>query len=225
MKKLLLSLCCVACLSACAISTGVPYEVTSTPPGARIYVNGVSMGAAPVRIELACDKLWVCPADAPCSWVFSDHADEVTAYPPEDNSDVLQTKRIIACRLKAAAGKIEFDLASAKKAARAIAKDGAGMEDVNRGYKYLTQGQYAEAESYFHNALHADPRNPYALLDLGVVYQNTGHIDKAREMYRKVIDTGAQDIPKLINKKDIMGKSLSEIARDNLSALPADEKE
>jgi PEGA domain len=123
MKKLLFWLCSVACLSACAVSTRVPYQVTSTPPGAQIYVDGVSMGAAPVPIELACDKLWVCPADAPCRWEFSDDASEVTAYYPGDNSDLSQTKRVIACRPKAPAGQIYFDFGSEKKVSKKIVKE------------------------------------------------------------------------------------------------------
>ncbi len=123
MKKMLFWLCFGACLSACAVSARVPYQVTSTPPGAQIYVNGVSMGAAPVQIELACDKLWVCPDKAPCGWEFSDHASEVTAYSAGDNSDLSQTKRVIACRLKAPAGQISFDFGSGKKVDKEIVEE------------------------------------------------------------------------------------------------------
>ncbi len=110
MKKLLFGLCSVACLSACAISTPVPYQVNSTPPGAHIYVNGVSMGSAPVQVELACDKRWVCPADATCRWELEDYVYEVTAYPAEDNPGPSQTKHVNVCQLKAPAGQIDFDL-------------------------------------------------------------------------------------------------------------------
>jgi len=111
MKKLLFGLCSVACLSACAISTPVPYQVNSTPPGAQIYVNGVSMGIAPIQIELACDKRWVCPAEASCRWEFNDYVYEVTAHPTEDNHGLPQTKRVNnVCQQKALAGQIDFDL-------------------------------------------------------------------------------------------------------------------
>jgi len=109
MKKLLFVLCSVACLSACATSTKMPYQVNSTPPGAQIYVNGVSMGIAPIQIELACDKLWLCPASAPCHWEFDDYVYEVTAH-PTDNDGLSQTERVNVCQLKAQAGQIDFDL-------------------------------------------------------------------------------------------------------------------
>ena len=110
MKKLLFGLCSAAYLSACAISSPVPYQVNSTPPGAQIYVNGVSMGIAPIQIELACDKHWFCRAESKtCGWEFDDYVYEVTAN-PTDNPGLPQTKRVNACQLKAPAGQIDFDL-------------------------------------------------------------------------------------------------------------------
>lgn len=122
MKKLLFWLCSVACLSACAISARVPYQVNSTPPGAQLYVNGVSMGIAPIQIELACDKLWVCPASATCHWEFDDYAYEVTAYTTKDNPGLSQTKHINPCQPEARAGQIYFDLGSEPKEEK-IVKD------------------------------------------------------------------------------------------------------
>jgi len=110
MKKLLFGLCTVACLSACAFSKMVPYQVNSNPPGAQIDVNGVSMGIAPIRIELACDKRWLCPAGTRCHWELVDYMYEVTAHPTDDNPGLSQTERVNVCELKAAAGKISFDL-------------------------------------------------------------------------------------------------------------------
>lgn len=120
MKKLLfllLLLCLVSWLSACAYSTRVPYQVDSTPSGARIYVNGVSMGIAPVQIELACDKFWRCPANGPCSWEFSGYEYKVTAHPAEDNTDLSQTKRVDPCQLKASR-QIHFDVGSGEVVSR-----------------------------------------------------------------------------------------------------------
>ena len=110
MKKLLFGLCSVTYLSACAMNSRVPYQVNSTPPGAQIYVNHVSMGIAPIQIELACDKIWRCRGAAPCGWDLDDYVYEVTAYPTEDNSGPSQTKRVSACQLKDPSGYIYFDL-------------------------------------------------------------------------------------------------------------------
>ncbi len=110
MKKLLFGLCFVACLSACATSSMVQYQVNSTPPGAHIYVNNVLMGIAPIQVELQCDKQWACPAGDSCHWEsHHDDVDEVTAFPANDNLGPSQTKRVSACDLKAQLGYIDFN--------------------------------------------------------------------------------------------------------------------
>ncbi len=109
MKQLLFGLCSVAFLSACAMSSIVPYQVSSTPPGAKIYLNHALIGTAPVQIELTCYKHWACPAGASCSWEFHDDVDEVTAYPAEDKSGPSQTKHVNSCQEKEQPGYINFD--------------------------------------------------------------------------------------------------------------------
>jgi hypothetical protein len=109
MKKLF-GLCSVAFFSACAMSSMVPYQVNSIPPGAQIYVDHIPMGIAPIQIELQCDKSWRCRAGAPCGWEFNDEVYEVTAYPTKDNLGPSQTEHVNACQLKDSAGYIHFDL-------------------------------------------------------------------------------------------------------------------
>lgn len=110
MNKLLFWFCCLACLSACAFSTRMPYQVNSTPAGAQIYVNGVSMGIAPLQIELRCDKRWYCSAaNSHCRWLPSDYAYEVTAI--KENPELSQTKHVNPCRLKDPR-QIHFELGS-----------------------------------------------------------------------------------------------------------------
>ncbi len=109
MKKLLFGLCSIACLSACATSLMVPYQVNSNPPGAQIYVNRVLMGITPIQLNLQCDRYWMCPAKGPCHWEFHEHdVDEVTAYPADDKLPC-QTKSINVCQSKAQPGHIDFD--------------------------------------------------------------------------------------------------------------------
>jgi hypothetical protein len=67
------------------------------------------MGITPIQIELACDRRWVCAANAPCGWEFDDVLDEVTAYPTEDNSGPSQTIRVNACQPKDPSASINFD--------------------------------------------------------------------------------------------------------------------
>jgi general secretion pathway protein D len=64
-----------------------------------------------------------------------------------------------------------------------------------------------------------NPENPYALLNLGVVYQNTGRVDKAKLMYQKVIDMDSQLTAKSSTDSKFEGKSLAEIAKINIQSL------
>ena len=46
---------------------------------------------------------------------------------------------------------------------------------------------YQSAEKYLAEALALNPENPYALLNKGVVYENTDRKPQAIAMYQKVI--------------------------------------
>ena len=51
------------------------------------------------------------------------------------------------------------------------------------GYDHLLRQQWAQAEADFQQVLQRDANNPYALLNLGVVYQQTEREDEARDRY------------------------------------------
>jgi tetratricopeptide (TPR) repeat protein len=90
---------------------------------------------------------------------------------------------------------------------------------LQEGYEMMTQGNYIKAEEYFTKVLDINPNNPYALLNLGVVYQNTNRMEQAKAMYNKVIALGATDMPHEVTQATAKGKSLVQIAKDNLSTL------
>ena len=93
------------------------------------------------------------------------------------------------------------------------------MTLANEGYKELMRNNYEQAEAFFELALSVNPENPYALLNLGVVYQNTGRFDKAKLMYQKVIDLNSQLTAKRSTDSKFEGKSLAEIAKINIRSL------
>lgn len=90
---------------------------------------------------------------------------------------------------------------------------------LQEGYAMMTQGNYIKAEEYFTKVLDINPNNPYALLNLGVVYQNTDRIEQAKAMYNKVIALGVTETPHEVTQATAEGKSLVQIAKDNLSTL------
>ena len=82
-----------------------------------------------------------------------------------------------------------------------------------QGFQKLSVHNYQEAERLLDEALSLNPYNSHALLNMGVVYQNTGRIEKAREMYEKAIILALED-------KDT---SLVDSARENLAILEKQE--
>jgi hypothetical protein len=99
------------------------------------------------------------------------------------------------------------------------------MELSNRGFQEISRGDFKQAEVDLQTALALNPDNPYALLNLGVVYQENGRLDKAREKYEKLIALKPDAIAEESNTASLSGKSLVEIARANLKLLEAREEE
>ncbi len=93
------------------------------------------------------------------------------------------------------------------------------MTYSNLGFEELSKKNYGAAEEYLSKALEYNPDNPYAILNMGVVYQNTGRPDKAREMYQKVIEMNTKANAEKSNKDWAVGKELSDIAKKNLATL------
>ena len=93
------------------------------------------------------------------------------------------------------------------------------MAYSDRGFEELSKHSYQKAEEYLEKALEINPNNPYAILNMGVVYQNTGRPEKAREMYNKVIEMDSKAAASRSNKDWAVGKELADIARKNLQTL------
>jgi cell division septation protein DedD len=74
----------------------------------------------------------------------------------------------------------------------------------NQGYEELTKANYDQAEKYFSEALYN---------------QETGHPERARQMYEKVIALGPSDKEKQATYDSEEGKPLVDIATDNLELL------
>ena len=91
----------------------------------------------------------------------------------------------------------------------------------NKGYEALSDANYADAEKYLSEALYQNPDNPYALLNLGQVYQEMGYNERARQMYEKVIALDPPDSARQAVSGSGEKKPLVEIAREKLELLEA----
>ncbi|MGE3277327.1 MAG: hypothetical protein AB7O67_19605 [Vicinamibacterales bacterium] len=97
------------------------------------------------------------------------------------------------------------------------------MSHIQKGFDAFTDLDYVTAEKEFSEALEDDPDNPYAQLNLGAVFQNTGRPLLAIPLYQKVLVTGKDVRPtkKANAEDDEENPTLAELAQQNLDKLKA----
>jgi TolA-binding protein len=101
------------------------------------------------------------------------------------------------------------------------AMDGpAGQLAYHRGFEAISAGDWLKAQQYMLQAKQAFPKDPYVLLNLGVIAQNLGKVDEARGYYQQVIDMAPGVIPVQVSDPQAAGKSLADLAQDDMATLP-----
>ena len=90
---------------------------------------------------------------------------------------------------------------------------------ADEAFDLILKEDYEQAEATLEVARSINPDNPYVLLNLGVVYQNTGRIEKAREMYVRIILLNPQEVAGGSNVKDAQGQKMVDLAKQNLENL------
>lgn len=95
---------------------------------------------------------------------------------------------------------------------------------ADEGYLEMSKGNYERAEAILNVALSINSRNPYALLNLGVLYQNTGRVEEARKLYLKLIELNPDTVAVQSTTEKYEGKKLVHIAQENLSSLDVSQK-
>ena len=93
------------------------------------------------------------------------------------------------------------------------------MRLADLGYQFLETKEYDKAKQYFEQALEINPDNPYALLNMGVVYEAQGNRDEAIKMYEKVITLNPEARAFESTDSEKIGHKLSDIAKENLKRL------
>ncbi len=92
------------------------------------------------------------------------------------------------------------------------------------GYAKLQDNNIGEAKEFFLQALEVDPRNPYAMINLGVVYEKEGDRQKAMDAYQQVILTNTRITATGASEPEKAGMPLLQIARENIQRLRGKEK-
>jgi len=93
------------------------------------------------------------------------------------------------------------------------------MKLTTTGYEKLIENHVQEAKTYFLEALEIDPENSFALINMGVVYEDEENIEKALEMYRAVVSIGSAEIASESSNPEKNGALLVEIAQDNITRI------
>ncbi len=88
-----------------------------------------------------------------------------------------------------------------------------------RGFDMMQQGKNEEAKNFFQEALKIDPQNPYALYNMGVLYEEAGNDETAKKMYQQVILTGTSMTAENTGNPLSDGVSLLQLARERIEGL------
>lgn len=97
------------------------------------------------------------------------------------------------------------------------------MKLTEKGYEKLQGGDLARAKELFLKALEIDPTNPFAAMNMGVVYEQEGADELAVLMYQKVIDSGTTAVANISSDPNKTGKPLVQIARENIERIKQNE--
>lgn len=92
-------------------------------------------------------------------------------------------------------------------------------QEAELGIAELAKGNYITAESHFKKALKRNPRDIDALIGAGILYQNTGQLTRARQMYEAVLALRPDESKQFVVWTDISTRPASQIASVNLSLL------
>ncbi|MGB5685277.1 MAG: type II secretion system secretin GspD [Candidatus Electrothrix sp.] len=90
---------------------------------------------------------------------------------------------------------------------------------IDLGFAKLQQKKYSEAKGYFLQALKIAPENPYALINMGIIYEHEKQFNKAAETYQQMLDLADshQDSAEMDHASE--DQALLNTARENLRKI------
>lgn len=90
---------------------------------------------------------------------------------------------------------------------------------VDTALAAMSRGEYGVAEQSLSAALDADPKDPYALLAMGMLYQNTNRPQKAEAMYQQILLLNPSAMISSGPWGDMQQRPVRDVAEENLQAL------
>jgi hypothetical protein len=83
-------------------------------------------------------------------------------------------------------------------------------------YQALATGEPSQAAADMASSGEVSTPDPYFELDFGLAYQNAGRMDLAEPFYRAAMVDGAKVIPPFTTNANDQGKTIAQIACENL---------
>ncbi len=93
------------------------------------------------------------------------------------------------------------------------------MTLTRQGYEKLRIGELEIARDYFSEALAIDPANPYALMNMGVVYEKEGKPKQALKMYQAVVSGGSDAVSDSSSDPLKKGVPLKTLAQESIDRI------
>jgi general secretion pathway protein D len=91
------------------------------------------------------------------------------------------------------------------------------------GYDKLQAGDLEEAKGLLQKALEIEAQNPFALMNMGVIFEKEGKPELALKMYRAVIASGSSAVADQSSDSRKKGANLLEIARESIERIEKNE--
>ena len=93
------------------------------------------------------------------------------------------------------------------------------MTLTRKGYEKLRNEEVAAAKDFFDEALIIDPNNPFALMNMGVVYEKEGQPKKALAMYQAVASGSSDAVAGSAQEPDKDAVPLKKLAQENIDRI------
>ena len=95
-------------------------------------------------------------------------------------------------------------------------------EALDTGWTMITEQDYASARVHYKSMLAEDPNNPYANLNLGVAYEETGDNEMAAQHYQVAVANGKNARIQAVSQDGNVAPrrtTVAKIAEENLRCL------
>lgn len=154
-------------------------------------------------------------------WLFRTH----TTSSKKTNMFIFITPRIVRNPAQAAAVTLKKEdemgkvLPSVKRELHKEENLEHAMTLTRKGYDKLRNEETDAAKDFFSEALVIDPANPFALMNMGVIYEKEKQPQKALQMYQAVVSGNTDAVANSSSEPDKQAMPLRKMAQENIDRI------